>query len=49
MDREIIELALCEQEMLVLREGILYEFVAHEDCERCMELRRMGEPEVSEE
>ncbi len=35
---EVVDLALCETERLVLRQGQLYRFTALPDCARCQEL-----------
>lgn len=40
-----VDLALCEQEHLILRPDILYRFIVHPNCERCNELATIGAPQ----
>jgi len=38
---DIVELALCEQNALILRPGMLYRFAVH-DCDKCKQLEVDG-------
>lgn len=42
--RDVIELALCESEKLILKPNQLYFFRIHPDCLRCKELEKANEP-----
>ncbi len=43
--QDVIELAMCEQEHLILRPNRLYMFVVHKGCKRCEELAKVYETE----
>jgi len=38
----VVELALCETEMVILKPDQLYRFVVVPGCERCAKLQEMG-------
>jgi len=40
-DRKIIHLALCEQDKVILRPGILYEFSVAAGCEECKQAEKV--------
>ena len=39
---EVVELALCESERLVLKPNQLYIFKVYEDCEACKRIEKAG-------
>lgn len=43
-DPEVMQMALCEQERVILRPNILYRFVVHPGCPKCARVAEIAEP-----